>query len=331
MPSKKKNSKTPLKLSYSSDQSSPSSLTRSNSELEINLEDISRSLLEEASIRFPLWISKDAFIGKIAEVDSNKGSHVAEIWLSEAAMVTSSLVAGSFVSVSLASAEREFLGGSPLSPLKDGCGQDRDIDASDKGTTYVGSYFALAQVYPSCKVSKNEVRLSRSLACTLGNPSLGKITFVFPIQTHSTAGFLNGSDKLQYSYSTSDTHISFCNCKDLYLELAPSMHGVLKDDSMSEAHHDQVGSSPSSPRTPLSDKSQLNSRGSSNRTRDSNEVAFNTFNVGEALGNEVEGTTSDIRLPMVTQSVSTPRKCCIHSNGWGFFCFSCARGEAIIH
>ncbi|KAF5191425.1 Atp-dependent zinc metalloprotease ftsh [Thalictrum thalictroides] len=292
MPSKnRKQSKTPVKLSYS-DQSSPSNSIKKIEEEE---EDICESILEEASIKYPSLIGKDAVISRITDVESNSGSHAAKIWLSESAMVTASLVPGSIVSVSLASSKRRFLGGFPLQSSIDERDWQHSIDASHNGADDLGNYFALALVYPSSKVSKNGVRLSGSLACTMGNPSLGKITFVFPIQTQSGAVSLKERNTLLCSSIIPDSGFSVCKCKDLQLELIPSEKRVqVNGDSTSEAHCDQLENGKfSSPKTPLLYKSKLSSAVSNTicqdlraNTQDSNETMFNGYNIEEAIGNE---------------------------------------------
>ncbi|PIA44957.1 hypothetical protein AQUCO_01700496v1 [Aquilegia coerulea] len=294
MPSKnRKHSKTPVKLSYS-DQCSPSpssSVTRIDEE-----EDISQSILEKASIKYPSLIGKDAFIGRITDIEANSGSHAAKIWLSESAMVNAYIVPGSIVTVSFASSKRRFSGGSPLASLINDCNWQHGIDAIDNGPDELGNYFALASVYPSHKVLKNGVRLSGSLACTMGNPSLGKITFVFPIRTQSKAVSFNARTTLLCSSIIPDSGFSVCKCKDLHLELIPSENRVqVNGDSTSEAHCDQLENGKfSSPKTPLLYKSKLRSPAVSNticedlrsNTQDSNETMFNGYDIEEAIGNE---------------------------------------------
>eukprot|EP00268_Persea_americana_P048185 TRINITY_DN5065_c0_g1_i5.p1 TRINITY_DN5065_c0_g1~~TRINITY_DN5065_c0_g1_i5.p1 ORF type:complete len:156 (+),score=22.47 TRINITY_DN5065_c0_g1_i5:110-577(+) len=100
-----KSSKKPSKpspsrsLSSSSDRSSPSAAARREQQGPVNDEHLSRSLLDQASLKYPSLISPSSFIGQITAVDSNPSGHAATLWLSEAAMVTSSLFPGSLVSV----------------------------------------------------------------------------------------------------------------------------------------------------------------------------------------------------------------------------------------
>lgn len=105
MPSKsKKNSKT---ASSPSVISTPSPYRTPNPDTELNESDFF-GVLDEASRKFPSLISKSAFIGKISNDTSavNSFLHVLDskgckIWLSESAMLSSSIPPGSIVSVIL--------------------------------------------------------------------------------------------------------------------------------------------------------------------------------------------------------------------------------------
>ncbi|OVA04284.1 AAA+ ATPase domain [Macleaya cordata] len=296
MPSKpRKNSKTPpSKLSYS-DQSASSPRSSSSSstpapEPEINDEHFYLSLIEDASIKFPSLISKSAFVGQVVGSKTYSGSNVATIWLSESAFFASSMIPGSIISVSLASFRKKLFGGSPLESLTD---ESRDPKANK-----VGSYFALAKAYPSSEISKNGVQLSWSLSCTMGHPASGRIIFVYPIQTCTINGILNGIDKLHNSSNMTASWLSLCNCKDLYLELVPSKSGPKRNDDMlspinstSETRHDRFENGEvSSPRTPLIYQSKLKSPAVSlKRCQESvpsvchsNETSSNAYDIDEA-------------------------------------------------
>lgn len=105
MPSKsKKNSKT---ASSPSVISTPSPYRTPNPDTELNESDFF-GVLDEASRKFPSLISKSAFIGKVSNDTSavNSFLHVLDskgckIWLSESAMLSSSIPPGSIVSVIL--------------------------------------------------------------------------------------------------------------------------------------------------------------------------------------------------------------------------------------
>lgn len=108
MPSKsKKHSKAASSSSSPSISSSPSPYRTPNPDTEFN-EDDCLGALEEASRKFPTLISKSAFIGKVSADASTStsaldalDSKVCKIWLSESAMVASSITPGSVVSVIL--------------------------------------------------------------------------------------------------------------------------------------------------------------------------------------------------------------------------------------
>ncbi|XP_010271923.1 PREDICTED: calmodulin-interacting protein 111 isoform X2 [Nelumbo nucifera] len=267
-PKSKRHSKTPSKLSSSSDQSEispqtpPSSSLTSVPEPEVSENELSRAL-EEASIKYPSLISKSAFIGRITDAETS--GHTATIWLSESAMVACSIFPGSIVSVSLAASRKNFLSGFPLDSLMDKCADHIGVDISSKKGDDIGKYFVLAVVLPSCKVLKNGVRLSWSLSCTLGWPAIGTIAFVSPIQVQSLDALSKGTNKLLESTNTTVSHLSLYNCKDLYLELISSMNRLTMEHDKpynypSEMNHNQLeNGNISSPKTPLLHQQKLNS------------------------------------------------------------------------
>ncbi|XP_042508948.1 calmodulin-interacting protein 111-like [Macadamia integrifolia] len=233
MPSKaKKSSKTPSKLSSSDHSASPKTSSTSSSLPggEISEEDL-LYVLEEASIKFPSFISKSAFVGQISDVGSE--SHKATIWLSESAMVASSLIPGSVVSVSLASSRKGFSNGSPVDLLTDEFVRHIGVYSRGERENDTGRYFALATVFPSCKVLKNGVRLSWSLSSTLGFPSLGRIIFISSIQTLYVSGLLNN---LPSPINSAACPLTVCKCKDLQLQLISSMDGVSIKHDMSRSN-----------------------------------------------------------------------------------------------
>lgn len=104
MPTKKKNSKTPLKAA-NSDQSSvfssPSAAYSSSSPLSAPFEPSHEQLLsslDEAAAQFPSLISKAAVVGTVVD-DVVSDFRGCKIWLSESVMVSSSIPPGSLVSV----------------------------------------------------------------------------------------------------------------------------------------------------------------------------------------------------------------------------------------
>lgn len=98
MPSKaKKQSKTPSRLSNSDPAASPKTPSLFSSSDSQVIEEDFQSVLEEASSQYPSLIGKSAFIGQVADVETE--SRGCKIWLSESSMLASSLAPGSIVSV----------------------------------------------------------------------------------------------------------------------------------------------------------------------------------------------------------------------------------------
>lgn len=106
MPSKKKNSKTPLKPANSDQSSVFSSPAAAYSSISSQFDPTQEHLLsslDEAAARFPSLISSAAVVGTVVdEVVSDFRS--CKIWLSESVMVSSSIPPGSLVSVLIFSA-----------------------------------------------------------------------------------------------------------------------------------------------------------------------------------------------------------------------------------
>ncbi|KAH6818676.1 Cam interacting protein 111 [Perilla frutescens var. frutescens] len=192
MPSKKKNSKTPSKPS-NSDQSinfsSPSAASYSLSSPFEPAHEQLLSSLDEAAAHFPSLISRAAFLGTLVD-DAPSDSRGCKIWLSESAMLSSSIPPGSLVSVSLSSFDKG-LSGFPLSTLSDECAQSFGFDLTDNLADEPGKFFALATVFPSCKILKSGVRLSLDLSHTLGCPRSGRIVFVYPVKHHTLTENVN--------------------------------------------------------------------------------------------------------------------------------------------
>ena len=124
-----------------------------------------RCSLEEISRRYPSLIGKSAFNGRVNDVDFEIRN--CKIWLSENSMVASYLIPGSLVSVSLSALKNKHLVGFPLSSITDECGKLFCVDLVNETAKEVGNHFALATIFTSCKVLKNEMRLSSNLSCTL--------------------------------------------------------------------------------------------------------------------------------------------------------------------
>ncbi|XP_023637815.1 calmodulin-interacting protein 111 isoform X2 [Capsella rubella] len=250
MPSKKKQSRTPSRLSNSEPPASPktpASSTTSRDTDFINEEELRRSI-KEASAAFPSLIGKSATIGRVADVaaESIRGS---KIWLSESSMVAASLSPGSTVSVSLASPESRFTSNFPLSSIKAEYGDDdNDCSIADEP----GNYFVLATVFSSSKVLKDAVRISVNLCYGLGCPVSGRTVFVYPISGPSLSDQFNG---YVGSHDKDVNQLSLLACKELCLELTP-FRNVLqaKRDLLSkeklESSYEQNGNGNSTPKTP---------------------------------------------------------------------------------
>ncbi|KAJ6700167.1 hypothetical protein OIU79_013245 [Salix purpurea] len=262
MPSKtKKNSRTPSRLS-NSDQSASSPRTpslASSIDLEACQQEDIALCLEEASSKYPSLIGTSAFIGRITDVEAESSTTArgCKIWLSESSMVSSSLAPGSIVSVSLAAVERRFSGSScPLISFIHEWTRLCEVESVDEINNVAGNYFALATVFPSCKVSKNGVRLSSNLAYTMGCPTSGKVIFVHAMINKLLTDIVNGNDKSQ---NANADDLSLHNCNEMYLELVPFMdRAKMKSVTMSamklsvEKRQDRSENGTiSSPKTPL--------------------------------------------------------------------------------
>ncbi|KAK4493566.1 hypothetical protein RD792_017753 [Penstemon davidsonii] len=282
--SKKKISKTPSKLSNNSDShqnnnsssssSSSSPLFNSNPNLE---EEFSPSL-NEAAAKFPSFISSTAFVGRVSNVAVAVSERGCKIWLSESAMLSSSIKPRSLVSVSLASSDKNFTG-FPLSELSDECAKNFSFDLAENLADEAGNFFALATVYPSDKcnkeeflddtvcefmleVLKNGVLLSSNLSHTLGCPASGRTVFVYPVNCQPLTEYGNGKP-----CGLGVGSLSLDSCKELYLSLV-SMKGKLEMESakpsrldlLKEVTNGEVENSKiSSPKTPPSSESKVSS------------------------------------------------------------------------
>ncbi|KAJ8767762.1 hypothetical protein K2173_020702 [Erythroxylum novogranatense] len=151
----KKQSKTASSSLSNADQSaSPrTSLPQSSSELELN----------EQDLLMLSWESREC-----------------KIWLSESSIVASFIAPGSLVSHP--SSGIRSANNFPLSFISNECGGELEIGFANETTNVARDYFALATIFPSSKVVKNEVRLSSNLSHALGYPASGRFVFVYPIQ-----------------------------------------------------------------------------------------------------------------------------------------------------
>ncbi|ESQ44413.1 hypothetical protein EUTSA_v10005761mg [Eutrema salsugineum] len=251
MPSKKKQSKTPSRLSNSEPPASPktpASSTTGRDTDSVNEEELRRGI-EEASAAFPCLLGKSAIIGRVDDVasESIRGS---KIWLSETSMVAASLGPGSTVTVSLACPESRFSNSFPLSSIKAEYGVECESRIADEP----GDYFVLATVFSSSKALKDAVRISMNLCYGLGCPVLGRTVFVYPVSKPSLSDQFNGNGG---SYKHDVNQLSLLACKELSLELIPfrnilqAKNDFLSTEKLSlESSHEQNGNGNSTPKTP---------------------------------------------------------------------------------
>ncbi|KAG2258303.1 hypothetical protein Bca4012_021575 [Brassica carinata] len=252
MPSKKKQPRTPSRLSNSEPPASPRTPTSSTLSRDtdyVSEEELRRGI-EQASAAFPCLIGKSAIIGRLSDVasDSIRGS---KIWLSETSMVAASLIPGSTVSVSLACTEshRSF----PLSSIKAEYGVE--CESSIPEDDEPGNYFVLATVLPSSKVLKDGVRVSVNLRYGLGCPVSGRTVFVYPVSRPSSlSDQFNGNGGSQ---ENGVNGLSLLDCKELCLELtpfrnmSPAENNFLSKEKLAlESSHEQNGNGNSTPKTP---------------------------------------------------------------------------------
>ncbi|KAK6263322.1 hypothetical protein QUC31_009138 [Theobroma cacao] len=299
MPSKsKKQSKMPSRQSNSDPSASPRTPSVSSLDSEVS-EEVLRCSLEEVSRRYPSLIGKSAFIGRVSDVGLE--TRGCKIWLSESSMVASYLAPGSLVSVSLAALKNEHSNGFPLSLVTDECAKTFVVDLANETAKEVGNYFALATVFPSCKVLKNGVRLSSNLSYTLGCPASGSTVFVYPIQSEFKTGLVSGREN---AHNPNANYLSLHSCKQLHLELTSFKNTVNTSNDIlpkmefaTEKTHGQYENGiTSSPKTPLYQpklssphSSQLASplcEGSASNFSKPNGLYVDSFDVKEILRDE---------------------------------------------
>ncbi|XP_027173359.1 calmodulin-interacting protein 111 isoform X1 [Coffea eugenioides] len=225
--------------------------------------------LEEASRKYPSLISKTAFIGKVFNNDAVHASIGTEafdikgckIWMSESAMIASSILPGSLVSVSLASS-RKLSSGHPLCSLADECATHFGFEFTEKLANDVGCYFILATVFPSSKLVKDAVRLSPNLFLTMGCPASGRALYVNSIQDRPVMGV----GEFGKSHRINDFGLSLNNCKELDLSFVSSQTKFVASSMSSNNGHltertniQDVNSKIASPKTPYFSQSKLKS------------------------------------------------------------------------
>ncbi|KAK4378102.1 hypothetical protein RND71_004398 [Anisodus tanguticus] len=274
MPSNKKNHKSSSRLSQS--------------ELSSDTEEELRFCIEEASRKFPNLISTTSFIGRISEdAVETKGC---KIWVSEASMLANSISPGSIVSVSLAPLKKHE-SNFPLSSLVDECTRHFGLEHTENAAHEAGNFFALATVFPSCKVLKNGARLSSSLSWSMGSPASGRIVFVHPIHDHTINSFASGSNGSSNGRVSS---LLVSNWEELSLFLvscdgkSPINSFISSQNSTTETRNGRAETMTiSSPRIPSHSRSRLNSPSTSefNTPKDQESVS---------ISSDVGGTSSNI-------------------------------------
>ncbi|KAM7269953.1 hypothetical protein ACFE04_029167 [Oxalis oulophora] len=230
--------RTPSSLNHIQQQGEDSSDV---SIITIEEEDL-QDMLINASNRFPSLIANSAITSRFIDIDSQcPGS---KIWLSEPSMLAASLTPASIVSVSLAAPGKRFSNGFPLGSFMNESDGKFCIDQMDNE---VGTYFALATVFPSTKVLKDGARLSSDLLYTMGSPAPGHILFVYPLKDQSM--MINESHH-QSNGGKSD-HLRLHNCKELYLDLVSCIDRSKKFSGAEKVLDQAPNGLFSSPKTPL--------------------------------------------------------------------------------
>ncbi|KAG0594421.1 hypothetical protein M758_UG075600 [Ceratodon purpureus] len=126
-----------------------------------------------------------------------ESSSSARLWMSEEAMVSARITTGSLVAVSLRESDSDGLLEPASDPAKVGSKVlaslinisssyfNVDVPTKLKHNT-AGGVFAVAEVWPSRKLVRSGVRLSKHLATSLGNPRQGSAIFLNPISVGQT-------------------------------------------------------------------------------------------------------------------------------------------------
>ncbi|XP_071723715.1 calmodulin-interacting protein 111-like [Rutidosis leptorrhynchoides] len=276
--SKKKSKSSASKQSSSeySESSPRTPLVNNHLDSDVVSEEDLRSSVIDASSRFPTLIGSSALISRITHVDFD--SRGCKIWLSEPAMVASSLSPGSIVSVSLAASRRRISNSFPLGSFMDECAEKFGDSVEEMGNE-VGTYFAIATVYPSTKVLKDGARLSCDLLYTMGSPASGRILFIYPLSNQS---MINESHQLNGGVD----HLRLHNCKELYLDMVTCIDGPKRTGGADNVHDRTPSGLVSSPKTPLY-QSKLTSPIVNELATPYNDSTFNSANTLRSQSNIV--------------------------------------------
>ncbi|KAH9311946.1 hypothetical protein KI387_026981 [Taxus chinensis] len=223
-----------------------------------------RDALAKASKKYPGFISNDAFHGSIVEVEFKEKSAGcgSTLWMSEAAMFAHSFFPGTCVAVSVAVSVRNFSSDSfPLESLAHLCSKHYNIQIEDGMMDDIGIHFACAIVWPSRKLLKNGVRLSKHLSCTMGSPPLGRTVYVSSLHIHSTSQHAKRIVKHTAPKNDEMYQVSLSECADLSLKwlIPKSALGLSSEiSSVDSAGSNGCGNGEfSSPKTPLGYRSMV--------------------------------------------------------------------------
>ncbi|KAL9263452.1 Calmodulin-interacting protein 111-like protein [Drosera capensis] len=270
MPSKsKKQPKTPSRAPKPSPSPSPSTPSYSSQFVTANAEGSTegelRSYVWEAASKFPLFIGEEAIVGRVVEGEAREeNGRGCRVWLSETAMVSGSISPGAVVSVALAPSSRRH-GDAPLSLIAAEFSASFGVELGARMVDRAGNYFVMATVFPSCKVSRSDVRLSSSLSYSLGSPACGSFAFIHPICDSPSIAKLGQENGQQHNLDLNAVQPQ--NCDELHLELVASVKASMRNGGggvpskgYSGVSRDEVESvETASPRTPASYNSRLHS------------------------------------------------------------------------
>ncbi|CAM6119230.1 unnamed protein product [Calypogeia fissa] len=183
------------------------------------------------------------FTATVVAVDDRDVKGKAFLWLSEAAMVSAPIAIGSLISVSVLALDH----GSQES-LQELCSTQNGLDVPFFEAS--GTNVAISVAWPSKKLVRNEVRISRVLATTLGSLPLGSTISLKPLKVRSSPDDLKqasteyqdlrGSERLAYLHPC--VHVSLRWCPPS--EVVPAIRSVSATSS-TPSRDDMTALSPS--------------------------------------------------------------------------------------
>ncbi|KAL3678120.1 hypothetical protein R1sor_021076 [Riccia sorocarpa] len=130
------------------------------------------------------------FKATVVAVDDKDAKGRAFIWLSEQAMLSAPVATGSLISVSVVSPSGN------LEIIHGTCDSVSDSSVSENGgevprSESSGAVMVVAVAWPSKKLVKNEVRLSKVLSYSLGSPNLGTSLALKPLNCQGSKSVSN--------------------------------------------------------------------------------------------------------------------------------------------